>query len=98
MAVSAAFMRKLEGLQPELKEAFLALLDELDRSVKREDFLELKAVVQELAQGQKELVLAQSRTERRLGELAQGQRDLAAAQSLTEKRLEELAEAQKQAQ
>ena len=91
MAVSAAFMRKLEGLQPELKEAFLALLDELDRSVKREDFLELKVVVQELAQGQKELVLAQSRTEKRLEELAE-------AQGLTEKRLEELAEAQKQAQ
>jgi plasmid maintenance system antidote protein VapI len=108
MAVSAAFMRKLEGLQPELKEAFLALLDELDRSVKREDFLELKVVVQELAQGQKELVLAQSRTEKRLEELAraqgltekrleelaQGQRDLVTAQSRTEKRLEELARAQ----
>jgi DNA-binding Xre family transcriptional regulator len=108
MAVSAAFMRKLEGLQPELKEAFLALLDELDRSVKREDFLELKVVVQELAQGQKELVLAQSRTEKRLEELAeaqgltekrleelaQGQRDLVTAQSRTEKRLEELAQAQ----
>ena len=91
MAVSAAFMRKLEGLQPELKEAFLALLDELDRSVKREDFLELKVVVQELAQGQRDLVTAQSRTEKRLEELAQ-------AQGLTEKRLEELAEAQKQAQ
>ena len=74
MSVSAAFMRKLEGLQPELKEAFLALLDELDRSVKREDFLELKAVVHELAEGQKELVLAQSRTEKRLEELAEAQK------------------------
>ncbi len=71
-----------------------ALKEEL--GVKREDFTELKKIVQDLAQAQnrtelrlEELAQAQSRTEIRLEELAQ-------AQSRTELRLEELAQAQKE--
>ncbi|HHY57262.1 MAG TPA: hypothetical protein GYA08_17705, partial [Chloroflexi bacterium] len=67
---------------------------------KASDFSELKAVVQQiadaqrdLAQAQRDLAQAQGRTEARLEELAQAQRDLAQAQGRTEARLEELAQA-----
>ncbi len=69
--------------------------------VKTGDFNELKSIVKELAETQKELAQAQRRTESRVGELAQAQRrtesrvgELAQAQSRTESRVGELAQAQ----
>ena len=71
------------------------LHDEIKQSVGKDDFDELKAIVQDLAQAQKrtearveELAEAQKRTEARVEELAE-------AQKRTEARVEELAEAQK---
>lgn len=85
MAVSMSFIRKLEGLQPTIRDAFLTLMEELERQrqdqVTRDEFRELKDIVRELAEAQK-------RTEARVEELAEAQRR-------TETKIEELAEAQK---
>jgi chromosome segregation ATPase len=85
MPISVAFIRKLEGIPSEFKDVFLALVEEIERSrqetVTRDEFKELRAVVQELAEAQK-------RTEQRINELAE-------AQKRTEQRINELAEAQK---
>jgi hypothetical protein len=61
--------------------------DAYNALVKTSDFNELKDIVRELAQAQRELTVAQQRTEGRLEELA-------VAQQRTEGRLEELAAAQ----
>ena len=61
---------------------------------KSSDFSELKAIVQQLADAQRDLVQAQGRTEARMEELVQAQRDLVQAQGRTEARMEELAQAQ----
>jgi vacuolar-type H+-ATPase subunit I/STV1 len=80
-----------------------------DRLVKASDFAELKGIVAELAEAQKqtevrlnELAEAQKQTEMRLNELAEAQKqtemrlnELAEAQKQTEVRLNELAEAQR---
>ena len=58
-----------------------------DRLVKASDFAELKGIVAELAEAQKQ-------SERRLGELTKRVDELAEAQKRTEERLNELAEAQ----
>ncbi len=81
-------------LRPPLLHLVTALREE--RGVFREDFTELKDVVQQLAR-------AQERTESRVEELAEAQKrtescveELAEAQKRTESRVEELAEAQKE--
>ena len=80
-----------------------------DRLVKASDFAELKGIVAELAEAQKqserrlseltqrvdELAEAQKQSERRLSELTKRVDELAEAQKRTEERLNELAEAQK---
>ncbi len=70
--------------------------------VKKEDFTELKNIVFELAEAQRDLAKAQNRTEVRVEELAEAQNrteqrveELAEAQKRTEVKVEELAEAQK---
>lgn len=70
--------------------------------VKKEDFTELKNIVFELAEAQRDLAQAQKGTEVRVGELTEAQNrteqrveELAEAQKRTEVRVEELAEAQK---
>jgi DNA repair ATPase RecN len=104
--LSIEFLRKLDKLQPELKEILYSLFEELEKhrekSVSKDEFNELKAIVKELALSQKELAEAQKRTEKRVEELAEAQKrtekrveELAEAQKRTEKRVEELAEAQK---
>ena len=85
MGVSATMIHKLEDLDPKVRDAFVYFIHEVEEkdklmSVEREDFNELKGVVQGLAE-------AQGRTEKRVEELAE-------AQGRTEKRVEELAEAQ----
>jgi hypothetical protein len=71
MPISVAFIRKLEGIPSEFKDVFLALVEEIERSrqetVTRDEFKELRAVVQELAEAQK-------RTEQRINELAEAQK------------------------
>jgi DNA repair exonuclease SbcCD ATPase subunit len=99
LGFSAKFIRKIEKLEPDLRDVLFAFIDELEmqrlESVNKEDFRELKGIVKDLAEAQKrtekkieELAEAQKRTEKRVEELAE-------AQKRTEKRVEELAEAQK---
>lgn len=86
LSFSIEFMRKIERLEPDLKEIFFDFGKELEKKriedVGREEFDELKGIVRDLAR-------AQERTEKRVEELAQ-------AQKRTEKRVEELVEAQKE--
>ncbi len=86
----------LESFPPELRVPMARLVDALkeELQVTRADFIELRAVVQELAE-------AQQRTEHRVQELAEAQqrtelqvRELAEAQQRTELQVRELAEAQ----
>lgn len=94
---------------PRQAETLAVVIHDVSAGVaKSSDFTELKAVVQQLADAQRdlaqaqgrtevrmeELALAQARTEVRMEELAQAQRDLAQAQGRTEARMEELAQAQ----
>ena len=85
------------------------IVADLAQTVTKEEFAELKAVVQQLAnqvealaEAQRALAEAQKRTEQRVEELAEAQKrteqrvdELAEAQKRTEQRVEELAEAQK---
>jgi len=99
MNLSAGLIRKLEDLDPKMKDVFLCFMEEVDEktkiiSVGRSDFDELKDLVRQLAE-------AQNRTEHRVEELAEAQNrtehrveELAEAQKRTENRVEELAEAQ----
>jgi len=98
-----------EGPARTLTRVIGSIYDDLQNTVTKEDFRELKQVVAELAQAQKrteerveELAQAQKRTEQRVEELAQAQKrteerveELAQAQKRTEQRVEELAQAQK---
>ena len=99
MGVSAEMIRKLEEVDPKVRDAFLCFIEEVDAksqviSIGRGDFNELKDVVQRLAEAQDrteekvgKLAEAQDRTEEKVGELAQ-------AQDRTEQRVGELAQAQ----
>ena len=109
MSVSVSLYRKMEGLDPLLRDVLLSMTEEISNTPTKEDFTELKAALQELAEAQnrtekrvEELAEAQNRTEKRVEELAEAQNrtekrveELAEAQNRTEKRVEELAEAQK---
>jgi len=102
MPISASLMRKLDRIQPELKEILLDLAEEMERTVTKDEFRELRDVVRELAEAQKrteqrvrELTEAQKRTEERLTRLERTVEKLAEAQKRTEERVEELAEAQR---
>jgi uncharacterized phage infection (PIP) family protein YhgE len=80
---------------PRQAETLAVVIHDVSAGVaKSSDFTELKAVVQQLADAQRDLAQAQGRTEARMEELAQAQRDLAQAQGRTEARMEELAQAQ----
>jgi seryl-tRNA synthetase len=107
-------MEEFTEFTPETKRALMGMIDSRieekikDRLPRREDFSELKSIVQELAKAQDrtekrmgELAKAQDRTEKRVEELAEAQGrtekrmgELAEAQGRTEKRVEELAQAQ----
>ncbi len=95
---------------PRQAETLAVVIHDVSEGVaKSSDFTELKAVVQQLANAQRdlaqaqgrtearmdELAQAQGRTEARMEELAQAQRDLAQAQGRTEARMDELAQAQR---
>ncbi|HQG34443.1 MAG TPA: hypothetical protein PK175_06205, partial [Syntrophales bacterium] len=98
MHISSVFYRKLDRLEPDLKEVLLSLLEEWERyredTVTKVEFGELRDIVRDLAAAQQrtasrveELAAAQQRTEARVEELA-------VAQQRTEARVEELAVAQ----
>ena len=78
--VNADFLRKIEKLDPEIKDVLYPMVEVLEKpheeSVTRIEFDDLKEIIKDLA-------IAQERTELRLEELAK-------AQERTEKRLEEL--------
>ena len=67
MPVSVSLIRKLETVSPELREVFLALVEEIEKSreegVTKREFNELKEIVRELAEAQK-------RTEEEIRKLA----------------------------
>jgi uncharacterized protein (UPF0210 family) len=92
MTVGAAFLRKLETLPSDLREVFVALVEEIEiswqRIVTKDDFKQLCDIVQELAEAQK-------RSEERTTRLEIAVNELAEAQKKTEQRVSELAEAQK---
>jgi len=92
MTFSVSLMRKLDVVEPELKEVLWGILEEIElnreASVTKTEFNELKEIVRELATTTKELAEAQKRTETKVEELAE-------AQKRTETKVEELAEAQK---
>ncbi|MBW2079254.1 MAG: hypothetical protein JRI71_17240 [Deltaproteobacteria bacterium] len=83
-------MEEVTELSPETKRALIGMIDSRieeklkDRFPRREDFSELKSIVQELAQ-------AQGRTEKRVQELGQAQKELAEAQKRTEIQVQNLA-------
>jgi len=82
MNLSANLIRKLEALDPKMKDVFLCFMEEVDEKTKiiavgRSDFDELKDVVHQLAEAQK-------RTEHRVEELTEAQRELTEAQKKTE--------------
>ncbi|MEJ5366014.1 MAG: hypothetical protein WHS86_12995 [Desulfosoma sp.] len=106
MSFSVQLYQAIDELDPKIRKVLIDLLNEvqvhMSRVATREDFRELKKVVESLAVTTKELAEAQQRTETRVEELAEAQKrteqrveELAEAQKRTEKRLDELAEAQK---
>jgi len=95
MPISTTLVRKLNEIDPRLREVLLLLVEEvekqweqLSRQVTKEEFAELKQVVEDLSRSVAELAEAQRRTEERVNELAEAQRR-------TEERVNELAEAQR---
>ena len=99
MDISTGLIRKLEKVEPHLREVLVSILEEIEKQreerVTRKEFQELRDVVKELAQ-------AQRRTEERLTRLEETVEKLAEAQRRTEERLtrleetvEKLAEAQR---
>jgi len=90
LGYSIGFIRKIEKLEPELRDIFFDFGAELEKhreeSVGRDEFIELRDIVKELAEAQK-------RTEKRVEELAKALNELAEAQRRTEEVLR--SEAQK---
>lgn len=53
MPLTSKLYRRINTLDPEIKDVLFDLVDEMDNSVKKEDFNELKSVVADLAGAQK---------------------------------------------
>ena len=98
MPFSVDLIRKLESVEPQLREVLLALLEEVERSreesVTRKEFLEFAQRTEEnfarVWQVIGELAQAQKRTEERLTRLEAVVGELAQAQKRTEEKLEKL--------
>ena len=109
MAFSSKIYRLLEQVDSGLRGVLVAILEEIEKqreqweqSVTKKEFNELKEIVQELAEAQREtehwierLAKAQEKTEQRVSRLEEVVEELAEAQKRTEQRVEELAEAQR---
>jgi len=107
MPFSVNLIKKLEAIEPPLREILIALLEEVERqrevSITRKEFLEFAKTTEENFQrvwkAIEELAEAQKKTEIRVNELAEAQKkteirvnELAEAQKKTEQRLESLTE------
>ncbi|MCD6220071.1 hypothetical protein J7K43_06785, partial [Candidatus Calescamantes bacterium] len=92
MDISTGLIRKLEKVEPHLREVLVSILEEIEKQreerVTRKEFQELRDIVKELAQ-------AQRRTEERVNELAQAQRKTEERLTRLEETVEKLAEAQR---
>lgn len=86
--MSANFYRKIELLEPQVREAFLALAEHLESLQRTEKHMEA------ISAGMERLTQAQAGTDARVGRLEAAMAELAQAEARTEKRLEELAQAQ----
>jgi len=106
MPFSISLLRKIDVIQPELKEILWAVLEELERNqqetVTKTEFNELKEIVRELSRSTKGLLKSQDRTDKSLKSLAESQdrtdkslKSLAESQNRTDKSLKSLAESQK---
>ena len=106
MPISISLYKMLDSVDPALRDVLLAILEEIERQQKervtKDEFIELKQIVAELAEAQKrtetrveELAEAQKRTEARVEELAEAQKRTEDRVDTLAQRLEELAEAQK---
>ena len=69
MAYHVEFLRKIQNLSPEIRDALFALLEEIEQTVTKTEFNELKNVVKELSANIKELAKAQKKTEEELKKL-----------------------------
>jgi len=78
MPVSIALIRKLEEVEPRLRRVLFAILEEIERqreeTVTKKEFNELKEIVRELAQAQKQTEIRLTRLEKVVEELAQAQK------------------------
>lgn len=87
MPINIALIKKLEGLEPQLKGVLFAILEEIEKqreeTVTKKEFNELKEIVAELAKAQK-------RTEESLIRLEDTIEKLAEAQKKTEQELQKL--------
>ena len=107
MPFSVNLIKKLEAIEPPLREILIALLEEVERqrevSITRKEFLEFAKATEENFQrvwkAIEELAEAQKKTEIKVNELAEAQKkteikvnELAEAQKKTEQRLESLTE------
>ena len=96
--ISAKFIRKIEDLDPKLRESFISLLEEVERivgeTVRRQEFLEFVKETREnfkkVWEAINELTEAQRRTEERLNQLTERVNQLAEAQRRTEEELRKL--------
>ena len=75
MTYSIELFKKLEKLDPSIRNVLYDILQELQQNVTKEEFNELKEIVKELSNNVKELSKAQKRTEQRLNELAEAQKE-----------------------
>jgi hypothetical protein len=77
MSLTVKIFQTLEGLDPAVRSAIMAVLEEIEKTKKeqvtRDDFLELKEIVKDLALHVRELVNWQEKTEKILEELVQWQ-------------------------
>ena len=93
-----SYVSILQRLPPELQLPMVEVVEALRKdlrqelAVRREDFVELRAAVRELAEAQRQF---EARAEARFTRLETALAKLAEAQKRTEQRVEELAEAQK---
>jgi len=89
MQTAVDIKKKLErAFEPDQADVLSEVITEAYSDlVKTGDFNELKGIVKELAEAQRELAGAQKRTETRVEELAEAQRGLAEAQRATEKEI-----------
>ena len=78
MRLSARFIRKLQNIEPSLREVLLSLIEEIERqreeSVTKDEFKEIKEILKRLAKTVNELAEAQRKTEERVNELAEAQK------------------------